>query len=73
MTSFLNTIFGNHSALYSQYLYTIQIYCLFVIIFVVSLCAYTINRYKHLVDKTFEDRVHGLRAKYSTTQRTGYD
>lgn len=71
--SFFRAVFGGQHQLHSHYLYGLQLYCLFVITLMISLCLYAIHQSQALCDKTFEERVHGLRVKYATTGRTGYD
>lgn len=67
--SFFQAVFGSHYKFHVQYTYSLQLYCLFVITLTISLCIYTVHQYRVLTDKTFEERVHGLRAKYSTARR----
>lgn len=70
---FLRSVFGNQYTIHAPYLHTIHLYCLFVVTLVISLCVHTIHRFRNVYDQTFDERVHTLRAKYSTAQRTGYN
>jgi hypothetical protein len=71
--SFIRSMFGSHHQLHIKYVYSLQLYSLFIVTLTICLCMYTVQRYKITYDKSFEDRVHGLRVKYSTTERIGYD
>lgn len=70
--TFLRAVFGNQYTIHAPYLQTINLYCLFVITLVISLCVYTIHRFRNAYDRSFAERVHSMRAQYATTQRTGY-
>lgn len=72
-TSFLQAVFGNHYTLHAPYLYGLHLYCLFVITLTLSLCVYSLIGYKDICDRTFQERVHLMRAKYASAQRPGYD
>lgn len=71
--SFLRSLFGSQYRVHAPYLHGIHLYCLFIITLIVALCTYTAHHYKQVCHRTFEERVHALRAKYATTQRSEYD
>lgn len=68
---FLQSVFGNRYAVYRSYFHGIQLYCLFVVTFVVALCAYVTRQARQECNRTFDQRVHALRTKYATTQCAG--
>ena len=64
--NFLKTLFGNQYTLHTSYLHGIHLYCLFVITLAIAICAYSAHHYSLECARTFEQRVHALRAKYTT-------
>lgn len=68
--NFLKAVFGNRFTVYSSYIYGLNFYCLFIVTLTISLCVYSLLDYKDIFDKTFEERVHTLRVKYASSQRS---
>lgn len=71
--SFLQSIFGNRYTLYAPYIYSLNLYCLFVITLTVSLCVYSLLGYQDVCDQSFQQRVHLMRVKYAAVKRPGND
>lgn len=64
--TFLRSLFGSNYSMHQSYLHGIHLYCLFVVTLVVALCAYSSHSHSLECTKTFNERVHTLRAKYAT-------
>ena len=61
----LQSTFGNQYSLLVPYIYSIHLYCLLVVVIVVSASAYTIRYYRRECDQSFAERVRVLRLKYA--------
>lgn len=63
--SLLQSTFGNQHSLLVPYMYSIHLYCLLVVVIVVSASAYAVRYYRSECDQTFAERVRILRLKYA--------
>lgn len=62
---FLQSVFGSHYKNHLSLLYSIHLYCLFVVTLVVLICAYTSFNQLRDCENTFIDKVKTLRLKYA--------
>lgn len=63
--NFLDTLFGSHYRLHLPFIYSIKLYCLYVVTLVVVAFVYSQNSIRSEYDRTFQERVRDLRFKYA--------